>query len=143
MVMNPKLFVAAAALGLLAWVPLSAHHSVAGEFDPTKSVTVTGTVSKVEWVNPHSRVHFDVKGADGKVTTWSVELAARNVLERNGWRGNALKIGEVITVTGDQARSGAPMMNARARELEALQKGGAKYYPIVRGDGTPVLFERE
>ena len=141
--MNAKSLIAAAAIGLLFWVPLSAHHSVAGEFDPTKPVTVTGTVSKIDWVNPHSRVHFDVKGSDGKVTTWSVELAARNVLERNGWRGNSLKIGDVIKVTGDQARSGAPMMNARARELEALQKGGPKYYPIVKGDGTPILFERE
>ena len=141
--MNAKFLIAAAAIGLLFRVPLSAHHSVAGEFDPAKPVTVTGTVSKVEWVKPHSRVHFDVKGADGKVTTWSVELAARVVLERNGWHGNALKVGDVITVTGDQARSGAPMMNARGRELQALQKGGPKYYPIVKGDGTPVLFERE
>jgi hypothetical protein len=141
--MKMKLAMAVAGISLLSWVPVLAHHSVAGEFDPTKPVTVTGTVSKIEWVNPHSRVHFDVKGADGKVTTWSVELAARVVLERNGWHGNSVKIGDVITVTGDQARSGAPMMNARGRELEALQKGGPKYYPIVLADGTPILFERQ
>jgi hypothetical protein len=140
--MNPK-FLMAAVIALLSSMPLGAHHSVSGEFDPSKPVTVTGTVSKIDWVNPHSRVHFDVKGNDGKVTTWSVELAARNVLERNGWLGNSLKIGDVITVTGDQARSGAPMLNARGRELDALQKGGAKYYPIVKGDGTPILFERQ
>ena len=141
--MKTKVAVAVAGISFLCWAPVIAHHSVAGEFDPTKTLTVTGTVSKIDWVNPHSRVHFDVKGPDGKVTTWSVELAARNVLERNGWRGNSLKIGDVIRVTGDQARSGAPMMNARGRELEALQKGGPKYYPIVKGDGTPILFERE
>ena len=141
--MNQKFLIATAALGLLSSVSLGAHHSVAGEFDPTKPVTVTGTVSKIDWVNPHSRVHFDVKGADGTVTTWSVELAARVVLERNGWRGNSVKVGDVLTVTGDRARSGAPMLNARARELEALRTGGTKYYPIVKGDGTPILFERQ
>jgi len=141
--MRTNFAIAMAWISLLSWAPVLAHHSVAGEFDPSKTLTVTGTVSKIDWVNPHSRVHFDVKGPDGKVTTWSVELAARVVLERNGWRGNSLKIGDVIKVTGDQARSGAPMMNARAKELESLQKGGPKYYPIVKGDGTPILFERE
>ena len=141
--MNSKFLMAAAAVSFLSWVPLSAHHSVSGEFDPSKAVTVTGTVSKIDWVNPHSRVHFDVKGPDGKVTTWSVELAARVLLERSGWRGNALKIGDVITVIGDQAWSGAPMLNSRAREQEAVRKGGAKFYAIVKADGTPVLFERE
>ena len=140
--MNTKLAMAVAGLGLLSWVPVLAHHSVAGEFDPTKPVTVTGTVTKVEWVNPHSRVRFDVVDPAGAVTNWSVELAARVVLERNGWNGRSLKVGDKITVTGDRARSGAPMMNARGRELEALRTGGPKEYPIVRGDGTPVLYER-
>jgi hypothetical protein len=141
--MKTYLALAVAGLSLLSWTaPVLAHHSVAGEFDPNKPVKVTGTVTKIDWVNPHSRIHFDVKGPDGTVTNWSVELAARVVLERNGWRGNSLKVGETITVAGDQARSGAPMLNARARELEALGKG-PKYYPITKGDGTPVLFERE
>ena len=127
---------------LSASAPLSAHHSVAGEFDPSKPITVTGIVTKVEWVNPHSRVHFDVANADGTVTNWSVELAARVVLERMGWNGQSLKVGDRITVKGDQARSGAPMMNARGRELEEIRTGGPKEYPIVRADGTPVLFDR-
>ena len=131
-----------AGISLLSWAPLLAHHSVAGEFDPNKPVTVTGTVTKVEWVNPHSRVRFDVVGADGTVTNWSVELAARVVLERMGWNGRSLKIGDKIKVTGDQARSGAPMMNARGRELEAIRQGGPKEYPITRDDGTPLLYER-
>ncbi len=107
-------------------------------------MTVTGTVTKVEWVNPHSRVYFDVTDPDGKVTNWSVELAARVVLERMGWNGRSLKQGEKITVRGDQARSGAPMLNARAREQRDLQasKGAPQEYPITRADGTPVLNDR-
>ena len=140
--MKIKTAIAVAGISLLSWAPVIAHHSVAGEFDPTKPGTVTGTVTKLEWVNPHSRIRFDVTDASGTTTNWSVELAARVVLERMGWNGRSLKVGEKITVIGDQARSGAPMLNARGRELEALRKGGPKEYPITKGDGTPVLFER-
>ena len=133
---------AVAGLCLLSMAPVSAHHSVAGEFDPNKPVTVTGTVTKIEWVNPHSRVRFDVVDANGTVTNWSVELAARVVLERMGWNGRSVKVGDKITVKGDQARSGAPMLNARGRELEAIRSGAPKDYPITLGDGTPVLFDR-
>jgi hypothetical protein len=130
--------------GLLISVPLSAHHAVGGEYDPNKPVTVTGNVTKVDWVNPHARVHFDVKDQTGTVTNWSVELAARVVLERMGWNGRSLKIGEQITVRGDQARSGAPMLNARAREQRILAGGreAPPEYPITRADGTPVLNDR-
>jgi hypothetical protein len=124
--------------------PALAHHAVGGEYDASKPVSVTGTVTKVEWVNPHSRVYFDVVDPDGKVTNWSVELAARVVLERMGWNGRSLKVGEKVTVRGDQARSGAPMLNARAREQRDLQasKGAPPEYPITRADGTPVLNDR-
>jgi outer membrane usher protein FimD/PapC len=95
-------------------------------------------------------VYFDVKDPDGTVTTWSVELAARSVLTRMGWTGRSLEIGQVVTVTGDRARSGAPMINARARETaniragdaEAYRAGKAEAYPITLADGTPVLFDR-
>lgn len=124
--------------------PVFAHHAVGGEYDASKPVTVTGTVTKVEWVNPHSRIYFDVVDPNGKVTNWSVELAARVVLERMGWNGRSLKIGEKVTVRGDQARSGAPMLNARAREQRELEasKGAPPEYPITRADGTPVLNDR-
>jgi len=132
------------AVSLVIAGPAVAHHAVGGEYDPAKPVTVTGTVTKVEWVNPHSRIYFDVTEPDGKVTNWSVELAARVVLERMGWNGRSLKIGEKVTVRGDQARSGAPMLNARAREQRALQgnREAPPEYPITRADGTPVLNDR-
>ena len=134
--------IAAAVVGLFA-VPVLPHHSVAGEFDPSKPVTVTGIVTKIDWVNPHSRVHFDVANPDGTVTSWSVELAARVVLERMGWTGRSLKIGETITVRGDQARSGAPKMNARGRELAQIRDGGTPTeFPITLANGTPILNER-
>jgi hypothetical protein len=130
-------------VALLGSVPVIAHHAVGGEYDPNKPVTDTGTVTKIDWVNPHARVYFDVVEPSGTTTTWSVELAARVVLERMGWSGRSLKVGEKITVKGDQARSGAPMVNARAREQRALRGGGEpEEYPITRADGTPVLNDR-
>jgi hypothetical protein len=139
---HTQVLIAVASLAFAA--PALAHHAVGGEYDASKPVTVTGVVTKVEWVNPHSRVYFDVTDADGKVTNWSVELAARVVLERMGWNGRSLKVGEQITVRGDQARSGAPMLNARAREQRDLQasKGAPPEYPITRADGAPVLNDR-
>jgi hypothetical protein len=133
---------AAMTCGLTA--PAFAHHAVGGEYDPNKPVVVSGVVTKVDWVNPHARVYFDVTSADGKVTNWSVELAARVVLERMGWNGRSLKPGQKITVRGDQARSGAPMLNARAQEQRSLKDAGGKpaVYPIMLDDGTPVLNDR-
>jgi hypothetical protein len=133
----------AAILGGLA-APALAHHAVGGEYDPNKPVVLTGAVTRVEWVNPHARVYFDVTNADGTVTNWSVELAARVVLERMGWNGRSLKPGQKITVRGDQARSGAPMLNARAQEQRSLKEAGGKpaVYPIMLDDGTPVLNDR-
>ena len=121
----------------------AAHHAVGGEYDPSKPIKVTGTVTKIDWVNPHARVYFDVKDASGTVTNWSVELAARVVLERMGWSGRSLKPGQVVTIIGDQARSGAPMLNARARENRLAEDGKTpEEYPITLEDGTPVLNNR-
>jgi hypothetical protein len=130
-----------AAASLALSVPVLAHHAVGGEFDPNKPVTVTGTVTKIDWTNPHARVHFDVAEPNGMVTNWSVELAARNVLERMGWRITSLKVGQQITVRGDHARNGAPVLNARAREQREIQ-AGSKEFAITLADGTPVLNDR-
>jgi hypothetical protein len=141
--MRTTLALVLAGIGLACAVPVAAHHAVGGEYDANKPVTVTGTVTKIDWVNPHARIYFDVVGPDGTVTTWSVELAARVVLERMGWNGRSLKVGQKVTVKGDGARSGAPMLNARAREQRALEGGGTPAeYPITLEDGTPVLNDR-
>ena len=99
---------ASAAAGLLVCaIPLLAHHSGAAEFDSTKKIELTGTVTKMDWVNPHAHFFIDVKGKDGKVVNWNLELASPSILIRNGWRRDSVKEGDTVTVTGSQARDGS------------------------------------
>ena len=97
-------------LGLVLAGPASAHHSVQAQFDVHKTFTITGTVSKIEWINPHSYLTLNVKDADGKVQKWAFELAAPGVLRRAGMsredRGG-LKPGDEITVTGLASKDGS------------------------------------
>jgi hypothetical protein len=107
----------AAAAALALAVPAAAHHSFAAQYDPTKPVTLTGTVTKVEWTNPHARFYMNVKDDKGATTSWNLELASPNYLSRAGWSSTSLKEGDQVTVEGSLARSGANMANARAVTL--------------------------
>ena len=110
--MRKTLAVVIVAAGLLmAAVPVWAHHAFAAEFDATKPVKMSGTVTKMEWINPHAWIHIDVKGPDGKVTAWMVEAAAPNALLRRGWTKQSLLPGTEIKVEGYQAKDGANRAN--------------------------------
>ncbi len=110
--MKSTLIVLAAILALSAEVPLYAHHSFAAEYDRGKPVTLTGTVTKVEWMNPHARFYVEVKDPSGATVNWEFELGSPNVLIMQGWRRNSLKEGDQVTVNGFLAKDGARLVNA-------------------------------
>ena len=87
------------------------HHSFGAEFDVDKPVTLKGTITKVDFVNPHAWVYIDVKGADGKVVNWAIEFGAPNILIRNGMTKNSVPIGAVVTVEGFRAKDGTTTAN--------------------------------
>jgi len=94
-------------------MPVLAHHSFAAEYDAAKPVKVAGTVTKMEWMNPHARFYVDVKDEAGKVTNWNFELGAIPVLLKQGWKKDSLKVGDQVTVEGSRAKDGSTTANAR------------------------------
>ena len=97
----------------IAVAPAAAHHAFSAEFDDTKPVTLTGTVTSVRWSNPHAWIYIDVQGEDGQVVNWALEFGGANSLYRRGWRQSDVAPGSLVTVEGFRARSGTPTANAR------------------------------
>ena len=122
-----------AGVALLAPVGALAHHSFAAEYDTKKPVSLKGTVTKVEWTNPHARFYLDVKDESGAVTNWNFELASPNVLTRNGWNRHTLNVGDTVTVEGAQAKDGSQMANARTVTLA----DGKKVFAFSSSDAPP------
>jgi hypothetical protein len=121
--MKSKWMLAACGI-VLATVPLLGHHSFAAEYDSGTPVTLSGTITKVEWTNPHAYVYLDVKTEDGKVVNWGIEGYPPNTLRRTGFSRNALKEGDKVTITGWRARDNAARMAAR----EVTLPDGSKLY---------------
>jgi hypothetical protein len=125
------LTVGAALAGVIALVmPVFAHHSFEAEFDRTKTVTLTGTVTKVDWMNPHTYFYIDVKDSKtGKIQNWACEMGSPNGLTSRGWTRNTLRVGLVVTVPGSLAKDGSLKVNALSvklpdgRDLSAASSG--------------------
>jgi uncharacterized protein DUF6152 len=121
---------------LPAVAPLRAHHAFAAEFDVNQPVKVHGTVTKVEWVNPHAWLYVDVKGPDGKVVNWHFELGPPNALFRLGWKKDAIPAGLEVDITGYRAKNGENVGNGRSITLpdgRELFAGGSA--PGANGPG--------
>jgi hypothetical protein len=112
--MKTKLAIFAGGIAvLLAGRPMVAHHSFAAEFDSAKTIKLTGTVTKIEWMNPHAYFYIDVMGEGGKVANWGLEMGSPNGLMRQGWTRNSMKIGDTVVVEGSAAKDGSLIGNAR------------------------------
>jgi len=122
-----------AALLVAAGVPVLAHHSFAAEFDSSKPVKIKGTVVEVDWINPHSWIHIDATGPDGKVERWAIEGGAPNALLRRGWTKNSVPVGVEIIVEGFQAKDGSFRANGR----DITFPDGKKLFIGSEGTGAP------
>ena len=132
--MRTRLLAVVAGVGLLAAVPARAHHAFAAEFDESKPIKVRGAVVKWELTNPHSWIHIDVKGADGKMATWMIEGASPNNLYRLGLSKESLPVGSDITVEGYQAKDGS----TRAVGRNIVFSDGRKFFlGLTEAEGAP------
>ena len=128
-----KAMLLAGVAGLLFPVmPASAHHAFAAEFDARKGIKVSGTITKLEWTNPHAWLYVDVKDETGKPTNWSFELGSPNGLIREGWRRTSLKQGDQVTIEGFAAKDGSNTANAHSVTLP----DGRKVFAGSQGPGA-------
>ena len=124
------------ALGLVLILPgrpVSAHHSFAAEYDGAKPITLTGTLTRMLWSNPHAWVYVDVKGSDGKTVGWAFETGGANALYRRGWKKVDLPVGVVVTIEGFMAKDGSPTVNATTIKLP----DGRQLFAGSSGTGSP------
>ena len=125
--------IAAATLFMALAVPAMAHHSFSAEFDAKKPVVLKGTVTRMEWINPHSWIHLDVKNPDGSVSKWMIEGGTPNTLVRRGFTKESLKEGTEITVEGFRAKNGA----LRANGADLILPDGKRLFLGSSGTGAP------
>ena len=125
--------VTGAAVLSAAALPVLAHHAFSAEFDANRPVKLEGVVTKMDWINPHSWIHIDVKADDGTVQKWMIEGGAPNALLRRGWNRNSLPAGTQIAVQGFQAKDGSFRANGR----DITFANGSKLFVGSSGIGAP------
>ena len=117
---------AAATALFLATMRISAHHAFTAEYDENKVVTVSGTVTRFEWTNPHAWLYVGGKGESEKVTNWGFEMGSPNALSRDGgWTVNTMKVGMVVTVVASRAKDGSNKANTSTVTVNGKRLGGA------------------
>jgi len=132
--MRTNLIILLAGLGIvLAAVPVSAHHAFSAEFDAAKPITLKGTITKMEWINPHTWIHVDVKKPDGAVESWMIEGGPPNALYRRGFTKDSLPVGAEILVDGFRAKDGSRRGNGR----DITFADGRKLFLGSSGTGAP------
>ena len=143
--MLKKTFGAVVATLLLGVGSVSAHHPFSQDFDSNKPVTLTGTITQVQWTSPHVYTHIDVKDPQGKVTSWRIEMGSPTELTKAGWTRAMLKAGEMVTLQGWQAKNGTSFANADemtlsdGKKLSAMSSfhSGKDHGVPTTGSGTP------
>ena len=114
-------------------LPAAAHHSFAAQYDADRPARLEGVVTKVEWMNPHTRFYIDVEDDNGNVVNWNLELASPNILTRRGWTRNSLQVGDTVTVDASLAKDDSNMANA----MTVVLADGSRLFSVSSNTGAP------
>jgi hypothetical protein len=128
-----RLYLGAVSVALLICLPAHAHHSFSAEFDGTKPVRLSGTITRIEWTNPHSYFYLDVRDSKGSIKQWACESGNPGALSRRGWKKGDIKLGDALVVDGFLAKDGSRLIDARRVKLP----DGRTVYGGSAGDGGP------